>query len=243
MPESPRKPWPPFVLWCAKKEKRKKKKKQALSPNLTRAHLISLYHSNFVHTLKHKLLLQNMCVCVCVIDRGVRKRGCIKCKWDWQRNWKRSGERESEMVKKRMTKISQKREWVVLNECKVLMKDKLMSETGAVRASCSPATTCDPACHSHSIAMTIIVMLRPGGGDKPVLVTNRTPPLSDANKRREDCVLSHCFSFTHTHTHTRSRHHPFARTHICEHMTIPFTNVWAHSHQDILYSHNVPTKI
>lgn len=63
------------------------------------------------------------------------------------------------------------------------MKDKLMSETGAVQASCSPATTCDPACHSHSIAMTIIVMLTPGGGDKPVLVTNRTPPLSDANKR------------------------------------------------------------
>ena len=47
-----------------------------------------------------------------------------------------------------------------------------------------PATTCDPACHSHSIAMTIIVLLRPGGGDKPVLVTNRTPPLYDANKRR-----------------------------------------------------------
>lgn len=60
---------------------------------------------------------------------------------------------------------------------KVLMKDKLMSETGAVRASCSAASACDPACHSHSIAMTIIVMPTPGGGDKPVLVTNRTPLL------------------------------------------------------------------
>lgn len=59
---------------------------------------------------------------------------------------------------------------------KVLMKDKLMSETGAVRASCSPASACDPACHSHSIAMTIIIMPTPGGGDKPVLVTNRTKP-------------------------------------------------------------------
>lgn len=59
---------------------------------------------------------------------------------------------------------------------KVLMKDKLMSETGAVRASCSPASACDPACHSHSIAMTIIIMPTPGGGDKPVLVTNRTNP-------------------------------------------------------------------
>ena len=68
-----------------------------------------------------------------------------------------------------------------------------MSGIGAVRASCSPATTCDPACHSHSIAMTIIVMLTPGGGDKPVLVTNRTPPRSDASNCRE--------SLTHTHTH------------------------------------------
>lgn len=69
---------------------------------------------------------------------------------------------------------------------KVLMKDKLMSETGAVRASCSAASACDPACHSHSIAMTIIVMPTPGGGDKPVLVTNRTPLLRDASRCRED---------------------------------------------------------
>lgn len=64
---------------------------------------------------------------------------------------------------------------------KVLMKDKLMSETGAVRASCSPASACDPACHSHSIAMTIIIMPTPEGGHKPVLVTNRTPLLGDAS--------------------------------------------------------------
>lgn len=78
--------------------------------------------------------------------------------------------------KKEMGEILQESERVVTNECKVLMKDKLMSRTGAVRASFSRATACDAACHSHSIAMTIIVMPMPGGGDEPVLVTNRTPP-------------------------------------------------------------------
>lgn len=88
-------------------------------------------------------------------------------------------------------------EWIVINELKVLMKDKVMSATGAVRASCSAATTCDPACHSHSIAMTIIIMPTPGGGDKPVLVTNRTPPRCDANNCWED--------FTDKHTQTPTR--------------------------------------
>lgn len=74
-----------------------------------------------------------------------------------KRNKKRSGERERERW---WNGNQRQREWVLLNECKVLMKDKLMSETGAFRASCSPATTCDPACHSHSIAMTIIVHWR-----------------------------------------------------------------------------------
>lgn len=91
---------------------------------------------------------------------------------------------------------------------KVLMKDKLMSQTGAVRASCSAASACDPACHSHSIAMTIIVMPTPGGGDKPVLVTNRTPLLCDASRCREDLGFAlpsaSARPCTHALTHTRS---------------------------------------
>lgn len=48
-------------------------------------------------------------------------------------------------LKKKKKKIFSQSEWVlVVNDCKVLMKDKLMSETEAVGIYCSAASTCDP---------------------------------------------------------------------------------------------------